>query len=104
MVVTLEEMKNYLRVDYDEDDALIENIIWASERLCMDVARKVCIDMRRRNLLFGNLWNGIRPMAWLGMAWEICCRIKGSGRKQRRHMKRDGRTAVFRQFGICVVS
>ncbi|EOS20449.1 hypothetical protein C806_05072 [Lachnospiraceae bacterium 3-1] len=39
MVVTLEEMKNYLRVDYDEDDALIENIIWASERLCMDVAR-----------------------------------------------------------------
>ena len=28
MVVTLEEMKNYLRVDYDEDDALIENIIW----------------------------------------------------------------------------
>ena len=38
-MVTLEEMKNYLRVDYDEDDALIENIIWASERLCMDVAR-----------------------------------------------------------------
>ena len=39
MVVTLNEMKNYLRVDYDEDDALIESIIGASERLCMDVAR-----------------------------------------------------------------
>ena len=39
MAVTLEEMKNYLRVDYDEDDALIESIIGASERLCMDVAR-----------------------------------------------------------------
>lgn len=39
VLVTLEEMKNYLRVDYDEDDALIENIIGASERLCMDVAR-----------------------------------------------------------------
>ena len=39
MLVTLEEMKNYLRVDYDEDDALIGNIIGASERLCMDVAR-----------------------------------------------------------------
>lgn len=39
MVVTLEEMKNYLRVDYDEDDALIESTIGASERLCMDVAR-----------------------------------------------------------------
>ena len=39
MVVTLEEMKNYLRVDYDDDDALIESIIQASEKICMDVAR-----------------------------------------------------------------
>ena len=39
MLVTLNEMKNYLRVDYDEDDALIESMIGASERLCMDVAR-----------------------------------------------------------------
>ena len=39
MLVTLEEMKNYLRVDYDEDDALIESMVGASERLCMDVAR-----------------------------------------------------------------
>ena len=39
MVVMLEEMKNYLRVDYDDDDALIENIIRASEKICMDVAR-----------------------------------------------------------------
>ena len=39
MVVTLNEMKIYLRVDYDEDDALIESMIGASERLCMDVAR-----------------------------------------------------------------
>ena len=39
MVVTLNEMKKYLRVDYDEDDALIGSIIGASERLCMDVAR-----------------------------------------------------------------
>ena len=26
-VVTLEEMKNYLRVDFDDDDALLEGII-----------------------------------------------------------------------------
>ena len=39
MVVTLEEMKNYLRVDYDDDDSLIESIIRASEKICMDVAR-----------------------------------------------------------------
>ena len=44
MAVTLEEMKNYLRVDYDEDDALIESIIEASERLCMDAARMDGMD------------------------------------------------------------
>ena len=39
MVVTLEEMKGYLRVDFDEDDALIESMIRAAEKTCMDVAR-----------------------------------------------------------------
>lgn len=39
MLVTLEEMKGYLRVDYGEDDALIENMIGAAEKVCMDVAR-----------------------------------------------------------------
>lgn len=39
MVVTLEEMKGYLRVDYDEDDALIESMVGAAEKTCMDVAR-----------------------------------------------------------------
>lgn len=39
MAVMLEEMKNYLRVDFDDDDALIENMVRASEKICMDVAR-----------------------------------------------------------------
>lgn len=39
MVVTLEEMKNYLRVDDDEDDNLIRRLIVSAERLCMDVLR-----------------------------------------------------------------
>ncbi len=39
MIVSLEEMKHYLRVDYAEDDALIQRLISAAERLCMDVAR-----------------------------------------------------------------
>ena len=30
MLITLEEMKNYLRVDFDDDDALIETLITAA--------------------------------------------------------------------------
>ena len=44
MVVTLEEMKNYLRVDYDDDDVLIESMVRASEKICMDVARMDSVD------------------------------------------------------------
>ena len=39
MLITLEEIKNYLRVDHDEDDELLESLIDSSEQLCMDVAR-----------------------------------------------------------------
>ena len=38
-MVTLQEMKNYLRVDDDDDDALIETIIASVERQCMDILR-----------------------------------------------------------------
>ena len=37
--LTLEEMKNYLRVDYEEDDGLLADLLKASEKLCMDIAR-----------------------------------------------------------------
>lgn len=39
MLVTLKEMKNYLRVDYTDDDALIETLISSAERLCLDILR-----------------------------------------------------------------
>lgn len=39
MIVTLEEMKGYLRVDYDDDDVLIESLLVSAERICMDVIR-----------------------------------------------------------------
>lgn len=39
MIITVEEMKNYLRIDYDDDDVLIKNLIASSQQLCMDVAR-----------------------------------------------------------------
>ena len=38
-MVTLEEMKNYLRVDYEDDDALIQGMITAAVRQCMDILR-----------------------------------------------------------------
>ena len=39
MIITVEEMKNYLRVDSADDDALITGMIEASEKHCMDVLR-----------------------------------------------------------------
>jgi uncharacterized phage protein (predicted DNA packaging) len=39
MIVSVEEMKNYLRVDSSSEDALIENLIASSESLCMGIAR-----------------------------------------------------------------
>lgn len=39
MLVTLDEIKNYLRVDFDDDDGLLTNLIESSTTLCMDIAR-----------------------------------------------------------------
>lgn len=38
-IVTLEEMKQYLRVEFEDDDSLIDYLIKASEKRCMDAAR-----------------------------------------------------------------
>lgn len=38
-MITLKEAKNYLRVDYDEDDKLIHNLLSTSKQLVMDVGR-----------------------------------------------------------------
>ena len=39
MTVTLEEMKQYLRVDFEDDDAIITALIAGAERLCADILR-----------------------------------------------------------------
>lgn len=39
MTVTLEEMKLYLRVDFDEDDSLITYLMSSAEKICMDILR-----------------------------------------------------------------
>lgn len=38
-MITLDEMKGYLRVDTAEDDDLISSLMDSAETLCMDVAR-----------------------------------------------------------------
>ena len=39
MIVKLDEMKGYPRVDFDDDDPLIENFITTGQNLCADIAR-----------------------------------------------------------------
>ena len=39
MIVTVEEMKSYLRVDFEDDNSLIENLITAAKKQCMDILR-----------------------------------------------------------------
>ena len=39
MIITLAEAKEYLRVDVDDEDALIETLLAAAQKLCEDVAR-----------------------------------------------------------------
>lgn len=39
MLVTLPEAKEYLRVDAEDEDALILGFIGAAQEICMDVAR-----------------------------------------------------------------
>ena len=38
-MITLEEAKQYLRVDFPDDDDLISSLISTAQTLCMDVAR-----------------------------------------------------------------
>ena len=39
MTVSVKEVKNFLRVDHNEDDTLIRSYIYAAESLCLDVMR-----------------------------------------------------------------
>ena len=49
MVVSLEEMKNYLRVDTSEDDNLISTLIKSAEKMCLAIARKNEEEIIREN-------------------------------------------------------
>ncbi len=38
-MISLDEMKQYLRVDYPDDDSLIEYLMASAKRLCLDILR-----------------------------------------------------------------
>lgn len=39
MIVTTEEAKTYLRVDFADEDALVEHFLNTAQQLCMSIAR-----------------------------------------------------------------
>lgn len=39
MGVLAEEMKNYLRVDFEDDDALLAGLIVQAQQICLDISR-----------------------------------------------------------------
>ena len=44
MIVNLDDMKKYLRVDYQDDDGLIMYLIQGAEKLCLDILRASDVD------------------------------------------------------------
>jgi uncharacterized phage protein (predicted DNA packaging) len=44
LMVKLEDAKKYLRIDYSDEDALLQSEISAAERLVADVLRKDSLD------------------------------------------------------------
>lgn len=49
MVVTLAEMKKYLRVDFTDDNMLISSLISAAEKMCMDILRTDSLADYKKN-------------------------------------------------------
>lgn len=39
MIVSLEELKHYMRIDFDDDDDLLEQLLLAAEDRCRKVSR-----------------------------------------------------------------
>ena len=38
-MVSVDEMKNYLRIDFEDDDSLLESLISGAKAHCMDIIR-----------------------------------------------------------------
>ena len=51
-MVSLKDVKQYLRVDYDDDDKLIESILTAAKKLCLDVLMTSDIAVLNNSALY----------------------------------------------------
>lgn len=49
MLVSLEQVKEYLRIDYDDEDALLESLICSAEELCASVVRMPVLELMEQN-------------------------------------------------------
>lgn len=50
MIVDLEEMKQYLRVDFEDDDDFLMNALISAESLCADIARLSIEELREQSV------------------------------------------------------
>lgn len=54
MMVSLAEAKQYLKVEHDDEDALIEQLLETSQQLCEDILRQsIYSEVIKTAILFG---------------------------------------------------
>ena len=50
MIVDLDEMKQYLRVDFEDDDEFLINALFSAECLCADIARLSVEELEKQSV------------------------------------------------------
>ena len=50
MIVDLDEMKQYLRVDFEDDDEFLINALFSAESLCADIARLSIEELEKQSV------------------------------------------------------
>ena len=50
MIVDLDEMKQYLRVDFDDDDEFLINALFSAESVCADIARLSVEELEKQSV------------------------------------------------------
>ena len=50
MIVDLDEMKQYLRVDFEDDDEFLINALFSAESLCADIARLSVEELEKQSV------------------------------------------------------